>query len=395
MKLTDSRCKAAKPSAKITKIGDGDGLFLAVHPTGAKTWQFYFRNGGKQRIMGLGKYPEVPLIEARRRRFEARTKVANGVDPMDERKAAKQIADAPPLPTWRDVALEFEAKRHKERAAPPTIAKLAWCLEMTYAAFGDRPIEQISAKDVLDLLRGLEAKGQHETAKRLRSVCSRVFRFGVATLLCERDPAADLRGALTAVPVRHHSAIFDPKGIGALIRTIRGYGGAPVTRAGLLLLAYTFLRPGEVRGLEWTDVDWEAARIVVPGERMKMKRPHIVPLSRQTIEVLRDIQKLTGAKDLVLPGQGASRYLSENTMNAALRRMDFGKDEMVSHAFRRIASTRLNELEWKRDWIERQLAHVEGNGVRGAYNAAEYLDGRKEMMQAYADHLDSLAAPAK
>ncbi len=297
MKLSDSRCKAAKPSARITKFADGDSLFLVVHPLG-----------------------------------------------------------------------------------------------MTYESFGGRPIEEVAAKDVLAILRGLEAKGHYSTAKRMRSVCSQVFRFGVATLRCERDAAADLKGALTAVPVRHHSAIFDTKGIGGLIRTIRGYQGAPATRAGLLLLTYTFLRPGEVRQIEWKDVDWDSARIVVPGPVMKMKRPHIVPLSRQVVGVLEDIQKLTGRKELILPGQGASRYLSENTMNVALRRMGFSADEMVSHGFRRIASTRLNEMGWNRDWIERQLAHVEGNGVRSAYNAAEYLEGRTEMMQAYADHLDDLAA---
>jgi integrase len=391
MKLTDTQCRTAKPTERVSKLGDGDGLFLAIRPSGHKSWQFYYRHLRKQKIIVFGSYPELPLAKARQMRVEARSQVAAGIDPMGERKAAELVENTGPLPTWRDVAEEFEVKRHKEGAAKATLDKLAWCLEITYGAFGSRLIDEISAKDVLDLLQSIEAKGQFETAKRLRSVCSRVFRFGVATLRCERDPAADLKGALTVVPVKHHAAIFDLEGIGGLMRAVRNYAGSPITRAGLLILAYTFLRPGEVRHLEWADVDFDAAQIKVPGERMKQRRAHIVPLAAQVVAVLRDIKRLTGESELVLPGHGAGRVLSENTMNAALRRMDFSRDEMVSHGFRRIASTRLNEMGWNRDWIERQLAHVEGNNVRRAYNAAEYLEGRTEMMQGYADHLDKLA----
>ncbi len=396
-KLTAVALRQVKPADKPQKITDGGGLFLLVEPSGSKLWRFSYRYGGKQKTISMGAFPVIGLAEARQARDSAKALLLQGVDPSAARQAAKAVAvesvAAPEvLPTWDEVAKEYLQKLRVEGRAGPTLAKSVWLLDMASAAFGSRPIAQISAPDVLAALRPVEAAGKYESAARMRSICGRVFRYGIATGRCDRDPAADLRGALITPPQQHHPAITDPKGVGALMRAIRGYEGEPATRAGLLLLAYTFLRNGEVRGLEWGDVDIAKAQIVVPAARMKLPRPHIVPLSTQALAVLESMRPITGRGRLILTSlRTPDRAMSENTLNAALRRLGYPKEEMVPHGFRTIASTGLNEMGFNRDWIERQLAHVEGNKVRAAYNAAEYLEGRRAMMQAWADHLDALA----
>jgi integrase len=366
-----------------------------VTPQGSKLWRLAYRFAGKQKLISFGKYPAVSLSKARSERDLAKEQLADGLDPSILRKAkkAKQEQAAPSEDTWKSVCHEWWQKRRREGASPTTLKKLTWLLEKTYPALGDKAPRDITAPELLNVLREAEAAGTFETAKRLRSTSGQIFRYAIATDRADRDVAADLVGALTSPKPKHHPAILVHQEIGALLRAIRGFVGDPTTRAGLLLAAYTFLRSGEIRHAEWRDIDWEAARLTIPAERMKMNRPHVVPLSAQAQDILREIRPITGDRDLILPSLRAEgRPMSENTMNAALRRLGYSKNEMVTHGFRTIASTILNENGFRWDWIERQLAHVEGNKVRAAYNAAEYLPDRTQMMQWYADYLDSLAA---
>jgi len=321
-------------------------LHLLVTPQGSKLWRLSYRFGGKQKLLSLGKYPAVGLSKARAARDLAKTQLADGIDPSSHRKAekAKTAEPKPSQETWKALCLEWWQKRRREEASPVTLKKLTWLLEKTYPALGEKSPRDITAPELLAVLRTVEAAGTFETAKRLRSTCGQIFRYGIATGRADRDVAADLQGALTSPKPKHHPAILDPKKIGALIRAIRGFEGDPTTRAGLLLTAYTFLRSGEIRHAEWRDVDWDAARLTIPAERMKMDRPHIVPLSTQATDILRDIRPITGDRELILPSLRAKgRPMSENTMNAALRRLGYSKTEMVTHGFRTIASTILNE----------------------------------------------------
>jgi integrase len=392
--LTDTAVRNLKPAAKPYKKSDGGGLHLLVTPKGSKLWRMAYRFQGKQKLLSFGKYPIVSLSKARSKRDAAKALLADGIDPSSIRKAEREKREEPkPLEeSWKTLCQEWWQKRRREEASPTTLKKLTWLLEKTYPALGEKDPREITAPELLAVLRTVEAGGTFETAKRLRSTCGQVFRYGIATGRADRDVAADLRGALTSPKPKHHPAILDPKGIGALIRAIRDFEGDPTTRTGLLLAAYTFLRSGEIRSAKWSDIDWDAARLTIPAERMKMHRPHIVPLSSQVRTLLREIRPITGDSELILPSlRSKGRPMSENTMNAALRRMGYSKTEMVTHGFRTIASTTLNENGFHWDWIERQLAHVEGNKVRAAYNAAEYLKERTKMMQWYADYLDGLA----
>lgn len=392
--LTDTAVRNLKPAAKPYKKSDGGGLHLLVTPKGSKLWRMAYRFQGKQKLLSFGKYPIISLSKARSERDAAKALLADGIDPSSIRKAEREKREEPRTveETWKTLCQEWWQKRRREEASPTTLKKLTWLLEKTYPALGEKDPREITAPELLAVLRTVEAGGTFETAKRLRSTCGQVFRYGIATGRADRDVAADLRGALTSPKPKHHPAILDPKGIGALIRAIRDFEGDPTTRTGLLLAAYTFLRSGEIRSAKWSDIDWEAARLTIPAERMKMHRPHIVPLSSQVRTLLREIRPITGDSELMLPSlRSKGRPMSENTMNAALRRMGYSKTEMVTHGFRTIASTTLNENGFHWDWIERQLAHVEGNKVRAAYNAAEYLKERTKMMQWYADYLDGLA----
>lgn len=388
MPLSDTGLKNLKPAEKPYKKADGGNLFILVNPNGSKLWRMAYRFGGRQKLLALGAYPAVKLAEARQARDDAKAMLARGQDPSTEKRRENQrIASKA---SFKVVAEEWYAKRVKEGAAEGTLDKARWLLAKAYPVLGDRDIGELEPVDLLEVLRHVEDAGTYETANRLRSVMSRVFRYAVATGRAQRDQSADLRGALVTVKPTHRAALFNPTEIGGLMRAIRGYEGQPATRGALLLAAYTFLRPGEIRHARWSDID--GTLWTVPPERMKMRRKHLVPLSRQAVAVLDWLRPITGGGELIFPAvRAANRPISENTTNAALRRLGYTVDDMTTHGFRRIASTTLNELGWNRDWIERQLAHVEGNAVRGAYNAAEYLPGRTEMMQAWADHLDALA----
>ena len=388
--LNDTRIRSAKPAERDYKLTDFDGLYLLVCKNGSKLWRFAYRFAGKQKTLALGVYPVVSLEEARKRREEAKKLLARSIDPSVQRKSNKQAGKDG---GFRAVAQEVIAKLEREGRAKPTLDKTRWLLDFGLRRFGDRPVAEITARDLLALLREIENRGRYETAKRLRSTCGMVFRYAIATGRADRDPSMDLRGALTTPQVRHRATIVDPKGIGALLRAIDGFDGQPTTRAALRLAAYVFVRPGELRHAEWNEIDLDTAEWSIRAEKMKMRRPHRVPLARQSLGVLQELQQLTGKGRWLFPSvRTSTRPISENTLNAALRRLGYGSEEICTHGFRSMASSRLNEMgRWNPDAIERQLAHQEANAVRRAYtHGADYWSERVQMMQAWADYLDGL-----
>jgi integrase len=343
----------------------------------------------------LGVYPTVSLVEARTRRDEAKKLLARGVDPSAQRKGDRYARIES---SFRAVAEEVIAKLDREGRAHVTVSKKRWLLDFAFPAFGDRPVAEITARELLGLLREIEGRGLYETAKRLRSTCGMVFRYAIATGRAERDPSNDLRGALTTHQVSHRAAIVDPAGIGALLRAIDGFDGQPTTHAALRVAPLVFVRPGELRQAEWKEFDLDAAVWSIPAAKMKMRLPHRVPLSRQSLVILRELKEITGGGRWLFPSvRTVLRPISENTLNAALRRLGYDSAAMSAHGFRAMAATRLNEIgRWNPDAIERQLAHQEANAVRRAYTyRAEYWPERVSMMQAWADYLDELREGGK
>jgi integrase len=395
MSLSDAAVRGARPAATPRKLSDGGGLFLLIKPkpAGSKLWRLAYRFNGKQKALALGIYPTVSLSQARSGREEAKKLLASGIDPSVQRKTERQLEKAAAGNSFRAVAEEVVAKLEREGRAHVTIAKKRWLLDFAYPAFGDRPMSEITAKELLALLREIEGRGIYETAKRLRSTCGMVFRYAIATGRADRDPSADLRGALTTHQVTHRAAIVEPADIGALLRAIDGFDGQPTTRAALRLAPHVFVRPGELRQAEWCEFDLDAALWSIPAAKMKMRRPHRVPLSRQSLDVLCELRDITGNGRLVFPSvRTVLRPISENTLNAALRRLGYASEDMSTHGFRSMAATRLNEMGgWNPDAIERQLAHQEANAVRRAYtHGAEFWAERVQMMQAWSDYLDGL-----
>ncbi len=393
--LSDIKVRTIKPTEKPQKLFDGGGLFLLVTPTGGKLWNFKYRFEGKEKKLSFGVYPDVALVEARQRREEARILLANGVDPSDTKKAQK-TAGTQETDTFETIAREWHGK------FAPTWAsshgdKIIRRLELyVFPWLGARQIKTITAQELLAVLRRIEAKGTLETAHRTQQNCGQVFRYGVATGRAERDPSGDLRGAIPPASGKHMATITDPKEIAGLLRSIDDYKGGIITRCALQLAPLVFVRPGELRQAEWAEINLEAAEWRIPAEKMKAGVLHIVPLSRQALAVLQEIQPLTGHGRFVFPSpRTGSRPMSSNAVLSALRRMGYAKDEMSGHGFRSMASTLLNEQGWNRDAIERQLAHAERNSVRAAYNYAEFMPERKKMMQAWADYLDGIKAGAK
>jgi integrase len=386
--LNDTRVRTTKPCQRPIKLSDSGGLYLLIAPHGSKLWRLAYRFGGKQKTLAIGAYPTFTLKAARDKREEAKRLLANGIDPSTQRRLDKQITSTGNK--FKAVAEEVLAKLEKEGRTDVTLTKKRWLLDFAYP--------EITAPEVLSVLRRVEARGRYETARRLRSTCGTIFRYAIATGRAERDPSADLRGALTSPKVNHRAAIVDPVGIGALLRAIDGYDGLPMTKAALRLAPLVFVRPGELRHAEWLEFDLAAAEWRIPSAKMKMRRPHRVPLSRQALDVLRDLQPMSGGGRFLFPSvRSTVRPMSENTLNAALRRLGYGTDEMTTHGFRTMASTRLNEMSgWNPDAIERQLAHQEQDDVRRAYvHAAEYWPERVKMMQAWADYLDELREGGK
>jgi integrase len=395
--LTPSAVTNAKPQAKPYKLADERGMYLLVKPDGARWWRFDYRRPDTRtrNTLSLGTFPDVSLRKARERRDEARKQLADGIDPGMARqgeKAAKVEAAQTAADTFEAVAREWMARQD---VAEVTANKTRWILEtFLFPEIGRQSIAAITARELLDALRKIEETGKLETAKRAKIKAGQVFRYAVLEGKATSDPTTALRKALKAPTGKHHSAITDPLKIGELLRAIDGFTGKPATLAALKLAPLVFVRPGELRQAEWAEFDLDGAIWRIPGEKMKMKAAHLVPLSVQAVAILRELHPLTGDGRYLFPGlRTASRPMSENTVNAALRRLGYGNEDMTGHGFRSMAATRLNELGWNADAIERQLAHAENNKVREAYtHAAQYLDERTRMMQAWAGYLDGLRA---
>lgn len=392
MPLTDTAVRAAKPDAKPRKLADEKGLFLLVQPSGGKLWRLKYRHLGKEKKLSLGRYPDVTLREARERRDEARRVLASGLDPSLEKRAAQRAARQDAANTFSKIASEYIDKQEREGRSEATVRKARWLLSLMEKPLGDLPVGAISPATLLAALRRVEERGHLETALRMRSLASRVFRYAVATARATSDPAAALRGALTAPKPKHHAAIVDAGGVGALLRAIDGYEGQPMTRLALKLLPLLYPRPGELRKAKWGEFDLASAVWKVPIGNMKTRREHVVPLSRQAIAILKQAKALTGHYQHVFSSMyPGTRPMSENTINAALRRLGYSSAEMTAHGFRSTASSLLNESGiWHPDAVERSLDHRDTSAIRGTYHRGAHWQERVEMAQWWADYLDEL-----
>jgi len=390
MPLTDTAIRNAKPQDKQYKLTDEKGMYLLVNKAG-RYFRLDYRFAGKRKTLALGVYPDVKLVEAREKRDAAKKMIANGIDPAQTRKVQKSIQIEQAENSFEAVAREWHGK-YSSNWADSHATKIIRRFELyIFPWLGSRPIAEITPPELLAALRKIESKGILETAHRAQQNCGQVFRYAIATGRAERDPSADLRGALTPAKHERMATITEPKKIGELLRAIDGYEGTPVAKCALKLAPFVFVRPGELRHAEWSEIDLDSAEWRIPAEKMKMKDPHIVPLSSQALEVLTEILLITGKGQYVFPSvRTNARPMSENTVLAALRRMGFTKEEMSGHGFRAMASTVLHEQGWPSDVIERQLAHAERNSIKAAYNHAQHLPERRKMMQAWADYLETL-----
>jgi integrase len=394
--LTDMQVNKVKPLEKQVTLFDGGGLFLLVSPTGGKLWRFKYRFNGKEKLISFGTYPEISLSEARQKREAARKQLANGMDPGEVRKAQKAAKIENAANTFESVTREWH-ERFKTQWSEAHSERILKRLELDiFPWIGARPIGEIKPPEMLSVLRRVEARTL-ETAHRLKIACGQVFRYAVATGRAERDPVADLRGALPPVKNKHFAAPTDPKEVAPLLRAIDEYDGSLVVKCAMRLAPLVFVRPGELRKAEWSEIDLDAAEWNIPGHRMKMKEAHLVPLARQAVEILRELKLLTGHSRYLFPCQRSPlRCMSDNAVNAALRRMGFEKTEIVGHGFRAMARTLLDEvLHVRPDFIEHQLAHAVRDPLGRAYNRTSHLAERKKMMQQWADYLDKLKSGAK
>ena len=393
MALTDLKIRSLKPASKPYRQADGGNMFIEVRPNGSKLWRLAYRFGGKQKLMSFGRYAEVSLAKARERRREAKALLADGVDPMAYAQSREAERAAKTEHTFVKIADELIDKLRHEGKADTTLKKKQWLLDMAIASFGDQPITEITAPVILEALRKVEAKGNYESAKRLRSTIGQVFRYAIATARADTDPTYGLRGALIAPTVRHMAAITDWDAFGHLIRAIWAYeGGSPSTRAALKLMALLYTRPGELRLALWDEFDFDGRKWTIPASRTKMRRPHVKPLSAAAIEIFNQLRTETGSNYRVFPSTIArDKPISENTLNQALRRMGFDKGEHTSHGFRASASSLLNESGlWSADAIEAELAHVGADQVRRVYHRALYWDERVKMANWWASKVMNL-----
>lgn len=390
--LTVVQIKALKPREKAYKVADGKGLYLAVQPSGSLIWRVKFRYHGVEKKITLGHYPAVGLKEAREKLEEARELLSGGIDPVAVKAHAKLQAEIAAATTFSIVADEYIEKMELEGKSPATLKKARWFRDLLEPSIGRRPIAAVTAHELLAALKRLERKGHHETAHRLRAFSGRIFRYAVSTLRAQHNPADILRGALITPKVKHHAAVLDPAKVGELLRAIDSYSGRIETRLALQLAPHVFLRPGELRKAEWSEIDIGAAVWRIPATKMKMGQAHVVPLSRQVIRLLQELRALNNCGEFLFPALHTSvRPMCENTLNVALRRLGYGSDEMTSHGFRAIASTLLNESGlWHPDAIERALAHSDRDHVRAAYHRGAHWAERVTMGQWWSDHLDQL-----
>lgn len=389
-KLTAQEIKNVKPGSGQQKLTDGGGMYLLITKTG-KYWRYDYRYLKKRKTLALGVYPQVTLKEARERHHQARKKVTDGIDPGHLRKINKSAKFEAAENSFGKLAWEWFSRQNWTEGHARTVRGRLDNDIMPWLS--DMPVNEITAQEVLTVCRRVESRGAIESAHRIKTICSQVFRYCVASGLIESDPCRDLRKALTSPTHKNMATITDPVKVGGLMRAIDSYEGHLVTRAALQLAPLVFVRPGELRQAEWSEFNFDQAIWKIPAEKMKMKQIHLVPLSQQAIEIINDIKPLTGTGRYLFPSiRSTVRPMSNNTILAALRRMDYPKEDMTGHGFRGMASTLLHELGWKSKLVERQLAHTDKNSVRAAYNQAEYLPERIKMMQVWADYLDGLKA---
>lgn len=394
MPLSDTAIRKAKPGTAVAKLRDGGGLYLLLRPDGARWWRWDYRRPvtGKRNTLSLGTYPDVSLADARGKRDAARKLLAAGADPGEHRKAEKAAGTERAANSFEVVAREWLGKR--DWVAAYTVKVTAWLDNDVFPWIGAKPVSALTAPDFLSVVRRVEERGAIESAHRILQNCGQVMRYAIATGRAERNPVADLKGALPPPPERHHAAITDTKAIGGLLRAMDDYTGTFAVRCALRLAPLVFCRPGELRQAEWSEFDLDGAQWNIPAHRMKMREPHLVPLSAQAVVILRELQPLTGRGRYVFPGaRDPKRPMSDNAINAALRRMGFDKDTMTAHGFRAMARTVLDEgLGFRPDYIEHQLAHAVRDPNGRAYNRTAHLAERRKMMQAWGDYLDALKA---
>ena len=400
MALTDTAIRTAKAREKEYKLADSGGLYLLVTPAGGKLWRLKFRMDGKEKKLAIGRYPEIGLADARKQRDAARAKRAEGGDPAREKQRQKVRAKLSAENTFAGISAEYCAKRKRDGTkgwATSTAVRCEFLLNKLDATIGHLPIAEIEPADVLAAVRKLEVKGRLESARRTLQLAGAVFRYAVATARLASDPTRDLQGALTAPTVKHYGAITEAKGVGELLRTIDDYEGSGITKLALQVAPHVFVRPGELRHAEWSEIDLDGALWTIPAGKMKMRKPHSVPLSSQTVALFRELHRHTGPSGYVFPSiRTRTRPMSENTINGALRRMGYTTDEMTAHGFRAMASTLLNESgKWHPDAIERALAHGDSDKVRAAYHRGAHWNERVKMAQWWSDHLDALRSGAK
>lgn len=393
-RLTDPTIRKAKPPIKPVKLVDGGGLYLLLRPDGGRWWRWDYRRPvtGKRNTLSLGTYPDTGLADARHKRNAARTLLAAGIDPGEHRKATDAAGAERAANSFEVVAREWLGKQ--AWVAGYSVKVAAWMDNDVFPYIGSRPVAELTAPEFLRVACRIEERGAIESAHRIMQNCGQVMRYAIATGRADRNPVADLKGALPAPTARHHAAITDPAALGALLRAIDGYSGDPVTRAALKLAPLWFVRPGELRHAEWTEIDFDKAEWNIPAGKMKTRQPHLVPLCKQVVLILRDLHALTGRGQYVFPGaRSPRRPMSNNAITAALRRMGYDGDTMTAHGFRASARTILDEvLGYRPDYIEHQLAHAVRDPNGRAYNRTAHLPERRKMMQGWADYLDGLRA---
>lgn len=395
MALTDVTIRNAKPREKVYKLADSGGLYLQINPTGSRLWRLKYRLDGREKKLAIGPYPDFSLSEARRRRDEAREQLAIGKDPSGEKQRDKLRSRVDAENTFRAIADEYcdKRKRDGQKAwAPATAKRCEYLLSLLDSTVGKMPVTEIEPADILAAVRRIETKGNLESAKRTMQLAGAVMRYAVATARLGSDPTRDLRGALTAPTVTHYGAITDASRVGELLRAIDGYQGFGYAKLAMQLAPHVFVRPGELRHAEWSEIDLDSRVWIIPASKTKMRKPHHVPLSTQAVELFQQARALTGAYRYVFPSvRSTARPMSDNTINAGLRRLGYTTDEMTAHGFRAMASTLLNESgKWSPDAIERALAHGDSDKVRAAYHRGAHWQERVAMAQWWSDYLGGM-----
>ena len=389
LELAARQVDAAKPREKAYKLADGAGLYLEIVPSGSRYWRMKYRFNGKEKRMAFGVYPTVSLAQARALRDEAKKKLAEGIDPSFAKKEEKLVRDVQLNNTFQAVALEWhgtKVSRWSEGYASDIIEAFN---KDIFPYIGQQPVNEIKPLVLLNVLRRMESRGATEKAKKVRQRCSEVFRYAIVTGRAEYNPAADLTSVMSGHESKHYPFLTVEE-LPDFFKALAGYTGSPLVVLAARLLILTGVRTGELRGASWSEFDLEKAVWEIPAERMKMKRPHLVPLSTQALEIVQQLKVMTGQYPLVFPGRNDPRKtMSEASINQVFKRIGY-TGKVTGHGFRHTMSTILHEEGFNTAWIETQLAHVDKNAIRGTYNHALYLEGRREMMQWYADYIDNI-----